>query len=165
MPEVWQPIEGYEGFYEVSDHGRVRSLPNPRDLKTRILKPNSAKYKQVVLCVGNKRQSFSIHRLVAAHFVPGDKSLTVNHKDGDKDNNCASNLEWMTMSEQQKHAIDTGLRSKAWGTGAKAFKIPQTEWDKIAELCKTLTQAEVAKIYQCSQSVISNTLKRRALTA
>ena len=163
MPEVWQPIEGYEGFYEVSDHGRGRSLPNPRDLKTRILKPNSAKYKQVVLCVGNKRQSFSIHRLVATHFVPGDKSLTVNHKDGNKNNNCASNLEWSTSSEQQLHAIETGLRDRSWGTGS-SFKIPKAEWGNIAKLCKTMTQAKVAKIYNCSQSVISKTLKRHAST-
>ena len=162
MPELWQPIEGYEGFYEVSDQGRVRSLPRP---KTRggILKPNSAKYKQVVLCVNNVRKYLLIHRLVALHFVPGDRSLTVNHKDGNKNNNCASNLEWSTSSEQQLHAIETGLRDRSWGTGS-SFKIPKEEWGNIAKLCKTMTQAKVAKIYNCSQSVISKTLKRHAST-
>ena len=102
MPELWQPIEGYEGLYEVSDQGKVRNR------KGLVLKPGVLKrgkgYLIVCLCNKGTRSMKYVHRLVAAAFVPGDAALTVNHKDGNTRNNTADNLEWMTQQEQMTHA-------------------------------------------------------------
>ena len=120
MPEVWQPIEGYEGFYEVSDQGKIRRLPHAKNFNKRTLKPGICSgYQSVVHCVNKVRKTCLVHRLVAKAFVPGDQSLTVNHKDGKKLNNHADNLEWVTPSEQTLHAIEMGLRPRAWGHGIK----------------------------------------------
>lgn len=97
MTETWLPVTGFEGLYEVSDLGNVRSL-----LSGKVLRPvlHSAGYLQVSL----KRRWYYVHRLVAAAFVAGDNSLQVNHRNGRRDDNRASNLEWVTCSENHKHS-------------------------------------------------------------
>lgn len=106
--ENWRPVRGYEGLYEISDKGRVRSLPrNGTVLRKRILKPHLLKsgYWQVELSMDNKMHGYRVHRLVAAAFIPNpENKLQVNHIDGDKENNCVENLEWVTRSENQLHA-------------------------------------------------------------
>ena len=115
--EYWRPVPGYEGLYEVSDQGRVKRLAvsriHGRSYKERLLKccTQANGYKHVVLT--NKDQGkkcFLVHRLVALSFVEGDTSLNVNHLDGDRSNNKASNLEWVTQAENVAHACRTGLR-------------------------------------------------------
>ena len=100
--EQWKEVNGYEGLYEVSDQGNVR---NTRIGK--ILKPGKNKktgYLYVNLCKNNKRKNFYIHRLVAQAFIPNpDNKPTVNHINEDKTDNSVENLEWATMSEQQRH--------------------------------------------------------------
>ena len=121
--EIWKPIKGYEGFYEVSNFGRVKSLErkvkanfhfgNTRTYKERILKSGNVKgYQQVTLRNGISKHEF-IHRLVAEAFVPNPKGYkTINHIDGNKKNNCADNLEWCTQKENVRHAWKTGLVDK-----------------------------------------------------
>lgn len=95
--ENWKPVAGYEGLYEVSDMGRVRSL-----VTNRVLKPgyNNCGYIQVLLCKSGHRKNALIHRLVANAFVPNpDMKPCVNHLDENKKNNVASNLEWCTYKE------------------------------------------------------------------
>lgn len=114
MNEVWKPIEGYEGRYEVSNSGLVRSLNYHRTGKVKILKTHTDRYGYV--CVelpkeNNRRKHLTVHRLVAQAFVPNPKEKPeVNHKDGDKQNNCFSNLEWVTMAENQRHAWINGMK-------------------------------------------------------
>ena len=94
MKEIWKDIEGYEGLYQVSNFGRVRSLKNG---KVRILKPltNKNGYLRVQLYKNNSLKTIFIHRLVAMAFIPNPNNLPmVNHKDEDKTNNIVSNLEW-----------------------------------------------------------------------
>ena len=100
MIEEWRPIEGYEGLYEVSSYGRVRSLDrydsNNHFLKGRILKLCADKdgYLNVGLCLGNKEKKYKVHRLVVEAFIPNPDNLPqVNHKDEDKTNNRVENLE------------------------------------------------------------------------
>lgn len=93
--EQWRDIAGYEGMYQVSDLGRVRSLKYG---KVRVLRPgkNNNGYLRVNLKIDGSRKNFSIHRLVAQAFIPNyDESKNqVNHKDENKENNRVNNLEW-----------------------------------------------------------------------
>ena len=100
--EIWKPIKGYEDFYEVSNLGRIKRLKHTiircdgrkLTLPEKILKIATQR-KNGYLFVGLKGKTFKVHRLVAEAFVPNPSNLPlVNHKDEDKTNNCASNLEW-----------------------------------------------------------------------
>ena len=97
--ENWKAIDCYEGLYEVSDLGRVKSLKYGKD---KILKPskNPRGYLQVCLYKDGNRKQLLVHRLVAEAFIPNSNNLeTINHKDEMKTNNAASNLEWMTLED------------------------------------------------------------------
>lgn len=112
--EEWRPVIGYIGLYEVSNLGRVRSLPR-RGTKGGILvidTSNSKHYAHVVLAKNSKLHTTSLHKIVAEAWVPNPENKPqVNHIDGDKLNNKAENLEWVTNLENRRHAIKTGLSS------------------------------------------------------
>ena len=103
MNEEWRQIQGYEGLYEVSNLGRVKSLER-YDKMGRLIKEktlNPRKHKKGYLYVGLSKdgiqKKYSIHRLVAIAFIPNPNNLPqVNHKDENKENNCLDNLEWCT---------------------------------------------------------------------
>lgn len=96
--EIWKDIKGYEGKYQISNFGRVKSLPRNGTInKERILKTKLTKfgYERVYLRNKNTRTWFLIHRLVAMYFIPNPDNLPqVNHKDECKTNNHVENLEW-----------------------------------------------------------------------
>ena len=109
--ETWKEIAGYEGIYEVSDLGRVKSLGNNKSKKEKILKPlnNTRGYLQVMLCKDGHTKRLLVHRLVAKAFIPNPNNLeTINHKDEDKTNNFVSNLEWMSIKDNTNY----GTRNK-----------------------------------------------------
>ena len=93
--EIWKDIFGYDGMYQVSNLGRVRSL---KFGKVRVLRPgtNSAGYLIVILCKDGNRKYFLVHRLVAQAFIPNDdeSKTQINHRNEDKAENKVSNLEW-----------------------------------------------------------------------
>ena len=117
--EIWKDIEGYEGTYQVSNLGRVRSLdryitqPHPRNgVPTKYFKRGTViichvlrnGYVGAVLKVGGVKKNFMVHRLVAKAFVPGYfEGADVNHKDCNRQNNRADNLEWMTRRDNLKY--------------------------------------------------------------
>lgn len=118
--ETWRPVIGYEGGYEVSDCGNVRSLPRrvmvghgaTRSVRQRVVaqRVHPQGYLIAFLQRGNKSQGFLVHRLVAAAFIgPIDDGSEVNHKDGDKKNNRAGNLEIVTRQQNIDHAVANGL--------------------------------------------------------
>lgn len=131
MEEVWKDIEGYEGLYQVSNLGRVKSLQrllnttrySNRTCKERVLKPlksKQSKYYSVSLYKGSKQKVVHIHRLVAMNFIPNPKkSEEVNHIDGDVSNNKVDNLEWCTRSENQLHAYAAGLQKPKYKESLK----------------------------------------------
>lgn len=106
--EIWKPIEGFEKIYSISNHGRVRN-----DKTGRILRPGnqSIGYQQVLLSNNRKTKIYYVHRLVCTAFKPNPHNKRyVNHIDGNKTNNAEYNLEWVSGSENMKHAVRTGLR-------------------------------------------------------
>ena len=95
--EVWKDIKGYEGMYQISNLGRVKSLKMKKEHNKYLLKPYSTKngYLRVSLSKNNKYKGPLIHRLVAIHFLDNPNNYPeVNHKDENKENNCVNNLEW-----------------------------------------------------------------------
>lgn len=111
----WKDIEGYEGEYQINHLGEIRTLKNSSKLKKfDILKPQLSKrngYMYQMLYKNGKPKLVRIHRIVAKAYVPNLKKFTqVNHIDGNKQNNNASNLEWCDQHHNMKHAYDTGLQ-------------------------------------------------------
>ena len=99
--EVWKDIEGFEGLYKISDHGRVWSNYSNKVLKPSLTGPG---YPFVNLYRGDYKVQAKIHRLVAETFIGRTENLWVNHKNGVKTDNHASNLEWVTPSENNVHS-------------------------------------------------------------
>ena len=171
MEEIWRDIKGYEGLYQVSNLGRVRSLdrfisqknnsgPYKRLIKGKLLKngKNSQKYLLVVLSKpNNKPKVIHIHRLVAEAFIPNPENLPcVNHKDEDKQNNMVENLEWCTYKYNNNY-----------GTKTEKLRKPIIQVDKNNNIVKFWESAsEVMRIngYRNTTS-INNCLKGRAKSA
>lgn len=124
--EVWKPIKGYEGLYEISNFGRVKTI------ERMVYNPGvigDGEYRKVpeYITYGSCQRGYHsvslhdlsggikrlrVHRLVAEHFIGPQPApdYQVNHIDGNKSNNCVENLEWVTPKENTHHAIRTGLR-------------------------------------------------------
>jgi len=163
--ELWKPVRGYEGLYEVSNKGRVRSLSRFKNnhskkqyIGERILtnSPMTNGYLRVNLNKGGVPKHYFIHRLVAQHFLinPGNKR-TINHRDGNPRNNDVSNLEWATDYENIHHAMDTGLMNYK-GEGNPMSKLTGKDVRRIKMGLKMgIKQRELATIFNISQSLIS----------
>lgn len=110
MHDEWKDIKGFKYHYQINGCGDVRKIVNG---KIRVLKGGhySNGYEFVALTRSYRHsENHSRHRLVAEAFIPNPYNLPcVNHKDGNKQNNSVDNLEWVTYSENLKHAIDIGL--------------------------------------------------------
>ena len=157
MEEEWKPIKGYEGLYEVSNMGRVKSLHYGKE---RIMKTpdDLAGYKRVRLTKQTIKQK-RVHRLVAEAFIPNPMNLpVVNHLDGDKYNNCVSNLEWCTKKENTNHAIKTGLMKPT--TNPKPIMV--YEGGKFIDTFKSI--GECANKLNCDKGHISDVIHGRIKT-
>lgn len=111
---MWRKIKGYEDYYHVSADGEVRTVKQRRGTHARILKQTNLKgYRRVDLCIGQRRSTKMVHRLVAEAWLPNPNNLPfINHIDGDKANNRLENLEWCSHQENMNHAWRTGLMAK-----------------------------------------------------
>lgn len=104
MQEVWKDVEGFKGVYQISNLGRLKSFKKEVDGKILSNTNKKGDYFSVILRKGDRVKSTRIHRLVAEAFIPNpDKFSQVHHKDGNKQNNCVENLEW--ISEREHHLI------------------------------------------------------------
>ena len=119
MQEVWKDIKGYEGQYQVSNKGRVKSLSrvtsDGRSIVDKILKSgkNSVGYLIVNLYKDGQLRSYLIHRLVANAFTDNSENKPeVNHIDENKENNCVNNLEWVTRKENINHGTHNERMAK-----------------------------------------------------
>jgi hypothetical protein len=98
MTSRWEDIGGFEGRYQVSDHGEVRNANTGR-----VLKPIAFRNGYLRVYLG-RGKAHLVHRLVAAAFVPGDNALQVNHKDGQRGHNVWTNLEWLSCGDNHRHS-------------------------------------------------------------
>ena len=111
MKEIWKDIKGYEGLYQVSNLGNVRSMDritrDGRKIKGKNIKPHTngnSRYLRAALCNNGKIKYENIHRLVAKAFIPNPENKPeVNHKDENPSNNLIDNLEWMTSKENSNY--------------------------------------------------------------
>lgn len=148
MEEIWKDIEGYEGYYQVSNLGRVKSLRRWSGTqyynREKIIKPwlTIKGYYRVQLSRNGVYKNFFLHRLVAEAFIPNPKNKPqVNHIDGNTKNYSISNLEWATARENVQHACDTGLK-KNYGKKAvyqydKNYNLIK-KWDCIMDVERDL---------------------------
>lgn len=158
MRETWKDITGYEGLYQVSNFGRVKSLERYRNNhgKQQFV-PESIKatrkdkqgYLLLDLYKDNKQKTIRVHRLVAEHFIENpDNKETVNHIDGNKANNGANNLEWATFKEQNKHFYIHNLKSE----------------DNINKAVKAMNRAQAKKVKCLNSGVIYESASEAART-
>ena len=118
--EQWKAIQGFEN-YLVSSLGNIKTVKG--NFK-KVIYDNKNSYGYVELWKNNKGKKFRIHRLVAETFIPNYANKEqVNHIDGDKTNNCVSNLEWVTPKENIRHAINNNLSSIKYGSSNLASKL------------------------------------------
>lgn len=147
--EVWMKIEGYEGLYEVSNEGRVRSLNYRHTGEIRILKPAICYggYLQVHLCKDGKKKFFKVHRLVANAFIANTLNLPqVNHINEVKIDNRVENLEWCTCKDNINHGTHNQRANEAKTNGKLSKPVLQftkngefvREWPSVMEVQRVL---------------------------
>ena len=144
--EIFKDVKGYEGYYEISNLGRVRNTYNKRK---KILKPAITKngYLNVIFCINQKKEHKFVHRLVAEAFIPNINNYsTVNHKDEDKLNNCVENLEWLSVEDNNRYSNSKML------TKEKVLQIPSL-------IDQGYTQLEIAKYFNVSRRAIQSILR------
>lgn len=178
MNEIWKDIVGYEGLYQVSNLGNIRSLcfGSRNHKKSNVIKllkqtPTNCGYYKVQLYNNGHSKILYVHRIVAETFIPNpDCKPQVNHIDGNKSNNACFNLEWSSPSENQLHAIKTNLRAPSPMTGRKGKQNPLSkpilQFTKSGEFVKKWDSiADAGRFFNCDQSCISSALVGRNKTS
>ena len=173
MEEQWRPVKGYEGHYEASSLGRIKSLSittvsetgRKYKRKERILKIGygSTGYANVALLINGTQTTYKVHRLVAETFIPNkENKSTVNHLNGNKSDNSVANLKWASYKEQMNHAISEGL-SNLKGESNNSSKLKTEEVIEIRELYSTgnYTQVSLSEKFNVVPSTICSILKRK----
>lgn len=166
--EIWNKIVGYEGVYEVSNFGSVKSLERVvqnsttasgfMKVKGMLINSRMGKdYINITLTRFGKKNTFNIHRLVAIAFLENPENLPfVNHKDGNKLNNLLDNLEWSTEKENTRHAYSTGLIPS--GSSSHYAKLDERSVAEIIFINKTtkLTYSLIGKLFGVCPESVSN---------
>ncbi len=177
--EEWRPIAGYEGSYEVSNLGRVKSLDRVVSQtrwsgkmirRGKILSPKrtrgNPKYCNAALfdSKNKQRKEIAVHRLVATAFIPNqEKRPMVNHKDSNPSNNHVSNLEWCTAKENTKHSFLSGHRTPASGEKHGMSVLSEKDVQAIRLLYKTLrySRRRMAELFCVSTATIDKIIKNK----
>lgn len=157
MEEIWKDVVGYEGYYQVSNFGRVKSLE--RKIPARKAKraksetimnqtKNNTGYLMVNLCVNQFRKKFLVHRLVAIAFIPNPDNLPqINHKDENKENNCVDNLEWCNNVYNNNYGRHCENISKA--NGKPVLCVETGEIFRSQRMAAKHIGVDQTQIYRC----------------
>jgi hypothetical protein len=168
--EIWKDISEKPN-YQISNKGRVKSKHRvitrsngaKQTVKERIIKTyfDSNGYERAVLQHGKKTKQFAVHRLVAMAFIENKEGKPfVNHIDGNKTNNTLSNLEWVTKSENERHAFMIGLKCLK-GENHNQSKLTEAQVREIRSKKGVNTYEALAKEYGVTKSAISSILNNR----
>lgn len=167
MQEIWKAIPGFEGLYEASSLGRIRSLDRlviradgrTRQQRGRVLKqtPMSG-YLMVSLSVSAVKTVDLVHRLVASAFCEKpDGCVVINHIDADKTNNVPANLEWTTSKQNTAHAVSLGLMNTPIGSRKGQAKLTEPDVEQIIRrLHAREMQKDIANDYGVAHPIIAN---------
>ena len=179
MSEKWKSVPGYEGRYEVSDRGRIRSYcrigsgGGQYEKPQRIIKGgrDTQGYPEVGLRdATGKRTTLRVHRLVMAAFVgPRPEGMTVNHRDGIKAHNWLGNLEYVSQAENNRHALDLGLRQSGPGLKGETVGTSKLTEAQVLEIRRLYAmgrylQRELGEWFGVSDVMIGRIVRRRAWT-
>ena len=162
MNEIWKTIKDYRD-YAVSAHGRVKRIvdSNNNSKAGKIIKDskNNCGYHYLSLWKNGIGKSVTVHRLVLKAFR-GELNLQTNHIDGNKDNNYLNNLEYLTVSENHKHAHRIGLKSQT-GEKNNASKLNNKKVLMIRAIYPTCKQYKLAEMFNVTQTTISAIINKR----
>lgn len=174
MKENWKDLVGYEGYYQVSDKGRVRTVDRvlvksngvkqPRKGKVSKLGSDKNGYNTIILWKQGKGTFSRVCRLVAITFIHNaENKPTVNHKNGIRNDDRVDNLEWMTHSENSQHSFDTGLQYNEQGEKHHGSKLTEEDVLFIRKSYedKTHNQMELARMFGLHQPQISRIIHRK----
>jgi hypothetical protein len=168
MEEIWKDIKGFEGYYQVSNHGKIKSLSRSiinskgiaKKLSEKILKPRPNKDGYVRVCLYSPSSNVDrlIHLIVAEHFIPKvDGKHQINHINGVKHDNHVSNLEWCTPSENIRHSFDELKREVFFAKGSEHPNSKLNE-EKVYAIRKALQEGvsfrKLAKKYGVNRGSI-----------
>ena len=168
MKETWKPIPGMESFYEASSLGRIRSISREvntgngftRTAKGKVLAPQICghRYYRVTIAMCGTKIGHAVHRLVAKAFIANPGNLPeVNHKNGNRLDNRAENLEWCTRSSNINHAIGAGLKPPGLGSRHGMSKLTEALVLEIrSALCSGEPGYVLAERYGVTKSTISS---------
>ena len=163
--EIWCDLVGYEGFYQVSNYGRLKSLHRKTE---KIIGSNkdSDGYPRCSLCKNGTHKSLKVHQFVSLCFIPNPQNKPlINHKNGDKENNCVWNLEWVTNRENVLHSLELGLQKPLSGENCSHSVLTNKEVKRIREMYIPYDEefggTALAKIFNVNVSVIRNIVQNR----
>lgn len=162
--ERWQPVVGYHGYYEVSDHGRVRSVTREVDFKNRARRVYNGRmlstdalvkgYRSVALWAGNEGERLYVHRLVLDAFDgPCPVGMECRHEDGDRLNPKLANLSWGTPKQNGEDRVAHGNQARHERHGMA--KLTADDVREIRRLLGTMSQRAIAKRFGVDPSLIS----------
>ena len=150
--EIWKDIKGYEGLYQISNLGRVKTLkPGYNKIKTNIKTPRKCHdgYYRISLYKNKKIKTYHIHKLVALHFIPNVNNYScINHKDENKLNNNVNNLEWCTKRYNNIYSIN---KRKKYKKGVLQYDKNNNfikEWSSMTEASRKLNISRNS-IFRC----------------
>jgi len=166
MKEIFKPVVGYDGLYEISNFGRVKCLEKRffmppymgrgqgiwRNYPEKIMKQRLDRYGyfHVSFSVGGKKKWPLVSRLVGLAFIPNPKNLPqINHIDSDRKNNYVSNLEWVSIKGNCDHKISKNRQTQ--GENVNTNKLTREEVIQILDLSRSFTQTELARKFSVTQ--------------
>lgn len=165
----WRNIKGYEGLYQVSDCGEIKSLDRKSKRKDsgfniykgKVLKQdkNNRGYNLITLNKNGVSKKILVHRIVAINFIENNENKKfVNHIDGDKRNNKVENLEWATFEENIKHAWETEIYKPIKSDSVHTAKLNSEKVKNIRKNTENKSVKELAEEYGVTSTTVSNVL-------
>jgi hypothetical protein len=170
MEKIWRDISGYEGSYQVSSLGQIKSLKRKKwngfdyqEVIEKLLSQKSHKgYKYVNLCINSHQKMIGVHRLVAIAFVPNPENKRyVNHIDNNPSNNLLENLEWVTQKENIQHSVKQGRFNQGILSPRTKFTEEQILDIRKKIFNKEISQGKLAKELGVTQNCINEIINRQ----